>query len=334
MVRRPNTLSTALAALALFAVGAAPAEAAKIASFTLEDPAPATKPVTKKQARSADGCENATARAGEVSEEALASSAVCLLNDERTDRGLRPLHVNGRLSAAAGQHTRDMVRRRYFSHTSRSGSDMGDRIRSQGYLSGARSWMLGENLAWGSGGRSTPRSIVNAWMDSPGHRRNILTARFREIGIGVVDDTPVDTANRGATYTTTVRRPQLTFRRLDGAGGHGRPPGLPSPPGRAVEDRQRPGRRPRPGLSPCSYPQCVPDGLTDSQRAAVTHAGGPLLVAGAAGSGRTTVLEHRLAWLVQQGAAADRVLALAATPQAAQATRSRLYELVRRPTTS
>jgi len=199
MVRRPNILSTALSALALFAVGAAPAEAAKMASFTLEDPAPAAK----KQARSADGCENATARAGEVSEEALASSAVCLLNGERTDRGLRPLHVDSRLSAAAGQHTRDMVRRRYFSHTSRSGSDMGDRIRSQGYLSGARSWMIGENLAWGSGGRSTPRSIVNAWMNSPGHRRNILTARFREIGIGVADETPVDTANRGATYTTT-----------------------------------------------------------------------------------------------------------------------------------
>ena len=64
-----------------------------------------------------------------------------------------------------------MVRKRYFSHTSRSGNDMGDRIRSQGYLSGARSWMIGENLAWGSGERSTPRSIVRAWMNSPGHRR-------------------------------------------------------------------------------------------------------------------------------------------------------------------
>ena len=73
------------------------------------------------------------------------------------------------------------------------------------------------------------------------------------------------------------------------------------------------------------------DGLTSAQQAAVTHPGGPLLVTGASGSGRTTVLEHRLAWLAEQGAPADQLLALAATPQAAQAMRSRLYELVRPP---
>ena len=199
MNRRPNILPTALSAFALLAVAAAPAEAAKMASMTLERPTATIKP----QARTAGGCENVTARAGQVPESALAASTVCLLNVERSQRGLRALRVNGRLSAAAQQHTGDMVRRRYFSHTSRSGSGMGDRIRRQGYLSGARSWMIGENLAWGSGERSTPRSIVRAWMNSPGHRRNILTGRFREIGIGVVDQAPVRTANRGATYTTT-----------------------------------------------------------------------------------------------------------------------------------
>ena len=73
------------------------------------------------------------------------------------------------------------------------------------------------------------------------------------------------------------------------------------------------------------------DGLTSAQQAAVSHPGGPLLVTGAAGSGRTTVLEHRLAWLAGQGARPDKLLALAATPQAAQAMRSRLYELVPPP---
>ena len=199
MNRPHKILPTALSAFALLAVAAGPADAAKMAKFTPEGPGGEAKP----KARSAQGCENVAARAGQVSEGALAASTVCLLNAERSERGLRGLRVNGRLSAAAQQHTSDMVRRRYFSHTSRSGNDMGDRIRSQGYLSGARSWMLGENLAWGSGERSTPRSIVRAWMDSPGHRRNILTARFREIGIGVVDQAPVRTGNRGATYTTT-----------------------------------------------------------------------------------------------------------------------------------
>ncbi len=73
------------------------------------------------------------------------------------------------------------------------------------------------------------------------------------------------------------------------------------------------------------------DGLTSAQHAAVTHPGGPLLVTGESGSGRTTVLEHRLAWLAERGAPADQLLALAATPQAAQAMRSRLYELVPPP---
>ncbi len=199
MDRPLKILPTALSALALLAVAAGPAEARKMASFTLERPSAKAKP----QARSAAGCDDTAARAGEVSEDALAASTVCLLNVERTQRGLRGLRVNGRLSAAAQHHTNDMVRRGYFSHTSRSGSHMGDRIRGQGYLSGARSWMIGENLAWGSGERSTPRSIVRAWMNSPGHRRNVLTARFREIGIGVVDQAPVRTGNRGATYTTT-----------------------------------------------------------------------------------------------------------------------------------
>ncbi len=198
-LRPHNILPTAVSALAILAVAAGPAQARKVASFTPEGPGAAVK----KQARTAASCDNTGARAGEVSESALASSAVCLLNVERTSRGLRALRVNGRLSAAAQQHTDDMVRRRYFSHTSRSGNDMGDRIRRQGYLSGARSWMIGENLAWGSGERSTPRSIVRAWMNSSGHRHNILTARFREIGIGVSDSAPQATANRGATYTTT-----------------------------------------------------------------------------------------------------------------------------------
>ena len=129
-LRPQNILPTALSTLAVLAVAAGPAEAAKMASFTPEGPGAQVK----TQARTAAGCDNAGARAGEVSEAALASSTVCLLNVERTSRGLRALRVNGRLSAAAQQHTNDMVRKRYFSHTSRSGNDMGDRIRSQGYL--------------------------------------------------------------------------------------------------------------------------------------------------------------------------------------------------------
>lgn len=186
---RSYTLLLALAALIFCAVVASPASAS-----------------TRYQTRvSTADCGNAAAAPGDASEAALAASTVCLLNRERTSRGLRPLRVNNRLSVAAEQHTGDMVRRRYFAHVSRSGASSIDRIRRTGYLRGARSWMVGENLAWGSGSRSTPRDIVDSWMHSPGHRRNILTGRFREIGIGVASRAPTSVSSSGpaGTYTTT-----------------------------------------------------------------------------------------------------------------------------------
>lgn len=152
---------------------------------------------------SAAPCANADDRAGDASETALAKSAVCLLNKQRARRGLRKLRLNARLSEAARRHTVDMVRRNYFSHTSRSGADVVDRLTRTGYMRGAHRWVVGENLAWGSGGRSTPRQIMEAWMNSPGHRANILQRRFREIGIGVILGAPRSHNGSAATYTTT-----------------------------------------------------------------------------------------------------------------------------------
>ena len=62
-------------------------------------------------------------------------------------------------------------------------------------------WSAGENIAWGQGDLSTPRSIVAAWMASPGHRANILNGEYTQIGLGLAPGSPVD-ATWGATYTT------------------------------------------------------------------------------------------------------------------------------------
>lgn len=148
-------------------------------------------------------CRDTSMRPGEASERALSQATVCLLNRARAKRGLRGLQIDARLSKAARAHSRDMVRKHYFSHVSRGGKDVVDRLTRTGYLGGARSWTVGENIAWGAGSRSTPSEIVSAWMHSAGHRHNILTTRFREIGIGVVFDTPTDVGPAGATYTTT-----------------------------------------------------------------------------------------------------------------------------------
>jgi uncharacterized protein YkwD len=138
----------------------------------------------------------------------LARAAVCLINNRRIRRGLPRLRINNRLSKAAMWHTHDMVRRSYFGHVSKRGRDVVDRLYGARYLGGRFSWAVGENLAWGSGNLGTPRKIVRAWMNSPGHRRNMLDSRFREIGIGVIANGPVRTDLPAATYTTTfgVRR--------------------------------------------------------------------------------------------------------------------------------
>lgn len=153
------------------------------------------------------GCASASAEPHAARYVAVRGATLCLINAERRKRGLPKLRYNRRLATAAGRHARDMVRERYFSHDSPSGDDFVDRIRGAGYLRGrSGGWSLGENLAWGSGSMASPRSIVRAWMRSPGHRRNILQRRFREIGVALVLDAPVDGVERAATYVTEFGR--------------------------------------------------------------------------------------------------------------------------------
>jgi uncharacterized protein YkwD len=155
-------------------------------------------------ASAAGACTAANASTKTASKRELVRATLCVLNAERTRHRLRPLRLNRRLSDAARRHSRAMARRRFFSHNSLNGASFVDRIRVTGYLSGVRSWSVGENIAYGSGGRSTPRAIGTAWMNSPGHRANILSPSFRAIGIGIASGTPV--GMQGATYTTDFGR--------------------------------------------------------------------------------------------------------------------------------
>jgi uncharacterized protein YkwD len=155
-------------------------------------------------ASAADACEGAGASTESATKRVLVRATLCVLNAERARHDLSPLRLNRKLSTAARRHSRAMVRERFFSHTSPGGATFVDRIRATGYLSGARSWSVGENIAYGSGSRSTPRSIGRAWMNSPGHRANILSESYRSIGIGIASGTPV--GGGGATYTTDFGR--------------------------------------------------------------------------------------------------------------------------------
>jgi len=159
--------------------------------------------VAAPAASAARACDSANATPAKAGERKLVRATLCLLNAQRAGEQLAPLLLDRRLSLAADRHTEDMVSRRYFSHESLDGSSFLDRIRRSGYLDDARSWRAGENIAWGTGWRSTPRSIVRAWMESSGHRANILSSQFRHIGIGVARGAPAGGVGGPAgTYTT------------------------------------------------------------------------------------------------------------------------------------
>ena len=153
-------------------------------------------------APAAQACQYADAVPSEATGSQLVRGTLCLLNGERGKRRMKKLRLNGRLSEAATRHASDMVRRDYFSHDSANGQSFVDRIKRTGYLQSASSWYVGENLAWGAGERSTARSQLRAWMNSPGHRANILNRRFREVGIGIALGAPEGRWDEAATYAT------------------------------------------------------------------------------------------------------------------------------------
>ena len=155
---------------------------------------------------SAAACAGATAVPSSVSASSAKRVTLCLLNQERAGRGLRPLRENSRLERAARRHSDDMVASNLFSHSSSNGGRLAGRVRSAGYLSGARSWVVGENIGWAQSSLASPASMVRMWMNSPGHRANILRGAFRDIGIGIVYGTPVGEDAEGATYTTDFGR--------------------------------------------------------------------------------------------------------------------------------
>jgi len=140
-----------------------------------------------------------------ISDQEVAMSLVEEINQERAGRQLRGLGADQRLTLAAVRHARDMVRRGYFSHVIPGGRRMTSRVQATGYLRNARSWWLGETLAWGTGDRSTPAAIVAAWMDSAAHRRVLLGRQYREVGIGVALGTPfVSARDDAATYAAEL----------------------------------------------------------------------------------------------------------------------------------
>jgi uncharacterized protein YkwD len=152
---------------------------------------------------SATSCPNTDLQVTGLSQDAMESSVACLINEQRAAYGVGPVQPNADLRDAALSHSNEMVSEGYFEHTSPAGVTFVDRIQATGYTRRVRSWVVGENLVWGTGPLSTPQSLVTSWMNSPPHRENLLRARFNEIGIAAVVGTPEsNTDTTGVTVSS------------------------------------------------------------------------------------------------------------------------------------
>ena len=115
----------------------------------------------------------------------LETQVLAELNAIRRRHGLVPLKLSRPLGAAAVAHSRAMGVHGFFDHDSRDGTEFWERVRRYYGPNGHGSWSVGENLLWSSGTLDA-KSALRMWMNSPGHRKNILTARWREIGVSAV----------------------------------------------------------------------------------------------------------------------------------------------------
>jgi len=132
------------------------------------------------------------------------------INDLRKQHGLAPLRLSASLSAAARQHSSEMAARGYFSHNSANGGSFDKRIARYYPISRSHYWSVGENLLWSSPDVDAGGAL-EMWWNSPEHRKNMLTARWREIGLSAVHvaSAPGTYGGREVTIVTTdfgVRR--------------------------------------------------------------------------------------------------------------------------------
>jgi uncharacterized protein YkwD len=181
--------------------------AAALATSIAAAPAAAKPKVTHKKKRkhavakaaTPAVCANTTLTPDAGNLDLIRDALDCLHDQVRSQHRLGLLRANAALAAAAASHTDDMIARGYFEHETPEGGTFDQRILSAGYARPGQGWSLGENLIWASGELATPAALMNSWMNSEGHRENILNGTFRELGLAVRLGTP--TGETGVTVS-------------------------------------------------------------------------------------------------------------------------------------
>ncbi|GAA3774035.1 hypothetical protein GCM10023083_08780 [Streptomyces phyllanthi] len=151
------------------------ASSSPTATPAADTPDKATSPSSPPKAKSSSSTPSASAGGADSGP---TDRVLVLVNAEREKAGCAPLTENAKLTKAAQDHSQDMADHKNMSHTGSDGSSMSDRLSRVGY----KFRSAGENVAYGY---NTPESVMDGWMNSPGHKANILNCGFKEIGIGL-----------------------------------------------------------------------------------------------------------------------------------------------------
>jgi uncharacterized protein YkwD len=134
-----------------------------------------TTPSATKAPRTAPPAPTSRPAPAAQADTSVAGQVLTLVNAERARAGCKPVALDDRLTRAAAGHSKDMATDNFFSHDSRDGRDFSDRIKATGYPA-PRS----ENIA---AGQPTPSAVMDAWMDSAGHKANILDCTATQMGV-------------------------------------------------------------------------------------------------------------------------------------------------------
>jgi uncharacterized protein YkwD len=140
-----------------------------------------------------DGGRSLTAR------NALEADVLVQINGLRRSRGLPPLRLSAALSRAADAHSAAMATRGFFAHESADGTSFWQRV-ARFYPRRNGSWAVGENLLWSSPDIDAA-SALRMWLNSPPHRKILLTARWREVGLSAVHAASAPGVYRGREVT-------------------------------------------------------------------------------------------------------------------------------------
>jgi uncharacterized protein YkwD len=133
---------------------------------------------------------------------AVEKATLCLIERIRAAHHLGDLRANHELRSVAASQVRSMVAGDYFADDRPSGQTPLALVTVSRYPAHSRALAVGQNIAWGTGGYSTPAHIVEEWMASPPHRAVILTCEYRDAGVAITPALPsvLDVGDSGATY--------------------------------------------------------------------------------------------------------------------------------------